>query len=333
VAFGIAVASAAGLPGDVFTAKAAAVPSSPTHVQAGALPRWYARTSPWNTPIGSSPAVAAQSSAWISAVHSRIHQININQRAWTPTVASVSRTVLRKRVTLADGWVLDDVPIPDSVVPSLDTDGHAMIVDASRSREYDFFQLRRGSDGQWSASSGVVLRLNGSGWYNGRHCARGTCGPWGARASSAALGGGLIRVTDVAAGMIPHALACAAPNDLIGPPESPATTGDGTGGRGAMPMGSRIQLDPSLDVSSLGLEPGEEMIARAFQIYGAYIVDSSSAFACHAQNSSTLGRVPYPASWLDGISRELVSRMRVVLPPPSPQYDSRAVFGQPHRRR
>jgi hypothetical protein len=100
-----------------------------------------------------------------------------------------------------------------------------------------------------------------------------------------------------------------------------------------MPMGSRLQLDPSLDVAALGLEAGEEMLARALQDYGAYIVDSTqpNGFACFASNSSTLNPSPYPSTWANGISKELFSRMRVVSPPSPPSYDHRAVFNQPRR--
>jgi hypothetical protein len=100
-----------------------------------------------------------------------------------------------------------------------------------------------------------------------------------------------------------------------------------------MPMGSRLQLDPSLDVAALGLEAGEEMIARALQDYGAYIVDSTqpNTFACFASNSSTLNGSTYPSTWANGISKELFASMRVVSPPPPPSYDHRAVFNQPRR--
>jgi hypothetical protein len=99
-----------------------------------------------------------------------------------------------------------------------------------------------------------------------------------------------------------------------------------------MPMGSRLQLDPSLDVATLGLETGEEMIARALQLYGAYIVDSTQpdSFVCYATNQPK-NSLPYPATWANGVTKELLSRMRVVTPPPRPLYDDRAVFRQPHR--
>jgi hypothetical protein len=292
--------------------------------------RWFASSSPWNTPIRSDQPAVEQTWAWIKELEGAIGQININQRAWTPTLLIARKSTPRGSVRLDNGWKLTDVPLSPWLKPSADSDAQAIVLDAARNREYDFFLLR-GGHGNWSAHAGVVLRLDGSGWYDGTYCARRICGPWGARASSAALAGGLIRPTEVKQGVIPHALACAAPKHLIGPPVSPATTGDGTGGPGAMPMGSRLQLDPSVDIATLGLEPGEEMIARALQVYGAYIVESSSAFACYARNSSTLSPSAYPASWANGIRKDILWRMRVVAPPPRPKYDNRAVFGQPSR--
>jgi hypothetical protein len=293
-------------------------------------PRWFSDRSPWNTPIARDVAVFSQSDKWMSGLQDSIAEIDINQNPWTPKVVMAHAKAPRGRVGLSNGWKLDSVPLPVSLAPSSDSDGHTAIIDLARGREYDFFRLAR-QGGQWQAAAGVVLRVQGSGWWNGTYSAGGVSGPWGARASGAALAGGLIRVQDAKAGVIPHALACAAPKQLIGPPVSPARTGDGSGGAGAMPMGSHLQLDPSLNISSLGLEPGEEMIARALQTYGAYIVDSSSGLACYAQNSSTLGSNPYPASWSNGISKQLISHMRVVTPPPPPVYDNRATLCQPHR--
>lgn len=271
----------------------------------------------------------SQSSTWISQLYNSVGQINVNQGSWTPGVFYADASTPRATWTLPNGWIINDAPVPASLQPSSDSDAHAVIVDTSRGLEYDFFGLTRSSSSPsgWTASAGVVGRLSGSGWWNN------SLGPWGARASGAELVGGLILKTDVTSGSINHALACAAPKSLIGPAISPATTSDGSGGSAAMPMGSRLQLDPSVDLSTLPLEPGEAMVARALQQYGCYVVDSSSTLAIYAQNFNFLpgGTNPYPSSWSNGISRELIKHMRVVDPPATPTYDDRVLVGQPHQ--
>jgi hypothetical protein len=293
---------------------------------------YFADSSPWNTPIGSA-SVRAKSANWMSSLYATIGGINVNQGAWTPGLFYADGSAPRKPILLPNGWKFEDVPIPSNLAPSGDSDAHAVIIDMARGRAYDFFGLVRSSTspGGWAASAGIVFRVDGSGFWNG------DLGPWGARASSAALLGGLIVKSDVESNSIGHALACAAPKQLIESGwdgVSPVTTGDGSGPAGSMPMGSRLQLDPSLDLSRLPLEPGELIIARALQQYGCYVVDSTgSALVLYAQNSKLLpgGVNPYPSSWSNGISKELVRFMRVVEPPSRPTYDDRNVFGQPHK--
>lgn len=286
--------------------------------------RWYAGDSPWNTPIPANPPIVSESRRWMAALENAVDQINVNQGLWTPPVYIAPPGTPRQAFTLDNAWQLDDVPVPHNLAPSRDSDAHVIILDLAHGREYDFFALRKLPNGRWHAHAGVVFRLNGSGWWKPD--------PWAARASGAALGGGLIRGTDVKAGKIDHALAAALPKSLIADyPVSPAMTSDGGGGSTGIPMGSRLQLEPNLAIPSLGLEPGEEMIARAMQVYGIFVVDSSSAFALYAQNSSNLRSNPYPRSWSNGIMKRLIKRMRVVAPTRPPAYDSRTTMGQPHR--
>src|SRR4029079_10998964 len=80
---------------------------------------------------------------------------------------------------------------------------------------------------------------------------------------------------------------------------APATTSDGDGGTDGFPMGTRFQLDPSLNLDKLGLAAREEMVARALQVYGMYIVDSSAGVVCYAANASFYRSDPYPKSWSD----------------------------------
>ncbi len=295
--------------------------------------RWFSDTSPWNTPIPASAQPVADSSRWISALAASVGGINVNQGAWCPAVYYPPPGTQRQTVQLDNGWRIDGVPIPGNVKPSGDSDAHLCIIDTEQNMAWEFFAWR-GSPGAWGAHAGIVFGLGNHGWWDGTYSSGGLSGPWAARASGAALSGGLIRKTEAAAGVIPHALSACAPKGVIGPPVVPARTSDGSGGSGAMPMGSRIQLDPAVNIATLGLSAGEEMIARAMQTYGVYVTDSSSAFAIYAENfagGSNPGSNPYPPSWGNGLPKVLIERSRIVASPTGVVWDNRATFGQPHK--
>jgi hypothetical protein len=265
----------------------------------------------------------------VSALYSAVPEIDVNRNAWTPSVFYADSSTPRRTWTLSDGWVVDNVPTPSNLGVSPEPETWTVIVDAARGLEYDFFDATKSSSSPsgWTARNGGVGRLNGSGWWNNN------LGPWIGHASGGENLGGLILKADADAGRIDHALACSLPKNLIATTAvSPALTSDGSGPSSAMPMGSRLQLDPSYSLA--GMESGEAMIARALQTYGCYVIDSSSGgFVLFAQNYNFLpgGANPYPSSWGNGITKELVKHMRVVAPVATPTYDDRTVLGQPHK--
>jgi hypothetical protein len=56
-----------------------------------------------------------------------------------------------------------------------------------------------------------------------------------------------------------------------------ASDGHGTNA-GAVPMGARLQLDPSINCKTLpGASTGEKMICQALETYGGYVRDSGSS--------------------------------------------------------
>jgi hypothetical protein len=95
---------------------------------------------------------------------------------------------------------------------------------------------------------------------------------------------GVVRIHEIAAGHIPHALVFSTdvqegPNDS-GNFRYPATKTDGNkaAGPGTIPAGTRIQLDPSIDLDALpGLTAFERVVGKALQTYGAYCVDNGGA--------------------------------------------------------
>jgi hypothetical protein len=96
--------------------------------------------------------------------------------------------------------------------------------------------------------------------------------------------GGLITPDDVRAGVITHALRFAIP-DNTWTFNYPGTRSDGTITAG-VPEGTRIQLDPNLNLNSLNLSPFQRMVARALQTYGAYDGDTAGAFALFAESTT-----------------------------------------------
>ncbi len=82
---------------------------------------------------------------------------------------------------------------------------------------------------------------------------------------------------------------------------------------GAIPLGARLQLDPALNLDSLGLNPWQKTIARALQEYGMYTADTRGAVSLFAEHSRT-ALTPYPwgSDVFAYLPTSLVSNMRVL---------------------
>jgi hypothetical protein len=236
--------------------------------------------------------------------------------------ADASTPLVHVIVDNEPGWGTNDlsqqpVPIPFTASPNLGSDGKMVIVDTALGKVFDMWSVEY-INGQWHAAWGGVYPLAGSGssanpdynpvvregvpipipWPNP------TSRSTGSGISSYA---GVVRLQEISAGVINHALVFAT-NHACGPANSgeyrfPATTTDGTYmGSDCIPEGTRIQLDPSIDVNALpGISPGELAVARALQRYGAYVTDNSPdmmSFEFEMPKPSDLD--PYPGAGLVG---------------------------------
>ncbi|MCH9734657.1 MAG: hypothetical protein K0U78_08910, partial [Actinomycetia bacterium] len=143
------------------------------------------------------------------------------------------------------------------------SDGVLVTVDEASGLIFEFWRAVKSGD-QWSTSFGAVNSLRGSGWGGA------------ATGSGASRLAGVIRMAEIAAGHIPHALALQS-NNTCPTFRSPALKSDGTSTNDdCIPEGARLQLDPSLDLSTLDLSPGELAVATAMQRYGGYVMDVSA---------------------------------------------------------
>ena len=237
----------------------------------------------------------------------------IAAKRWSFPVYNASQSTPHTTFSLTASWApahtMSGVPIPAGAAPDPAGDGHLVVMDPSSGCEYDFWQAQKHSDGTWSASWGNATLMTGNGIY---------AGGLAARAAGFANGLGLIRPEELAAGTIPHALSFAYPYTKSGGPVAPATASDGhSTASGAIPEGARVQLDPSLNLDSLGLNAWQKTIARALQTYGMILADGGGTVSLYAQNpQSTTVAYPWGDADYPGLPTSLLSHMRVLTLPP-----------------
>jgi hypothetical protein len=207
--------------------------------------------------------------------------------------------------------VMEEVPIPAGAQPDPELDAHMSVIDRDTNCEYDLYGAYKGPTG-WQAVWANSTRLDGTGVYPSGI---------GVKASGFAGDAGLIWPQELQAGHIDHALFFAYPYTKAGGPVSPATSSDGRSSiAGAIPEGARVQLDPNLDLNSLGLTPYQKTIAQALQTYGMILGDTGGALSLYA-----VGRQSYPANPYEGtlpdedypdLGKIPVNRFRVLALPP-----------------
>jgi hypothetical protein len=182
---------------------------------------------------------------------------------------------------LGPDGIFEQVPIPEGAVPSPGTDKALSVYLPSTDQLWEFWVAERGVDGSWSACWGGRIddASTSPGYFDG---------DFGATATGLSSTGGMVRLADVRAGSIEHALSLAIPNPRIFTEFSwPAQRSDGWDEHpDAVPEGTRLRLDPSLDVAALDLHPVAELVARAAQEYGFIVVDKAGAVAVIAESGA-----------------------------------------------
>lgn len=262
--------------------------------------------SPWNTPIATNAAVDTDSATLIADFSNISGQtqfwINIQDYSvpvyWVDSTTTPMVTVSASlggtgfRTGAADDSVAagsGQAPIPSGATAAAGTDQHLCIIDRNAHTEWGFWDASGDATG-WTAGEASTLDLSTNGV---RPPERNT--PWwaghGPRACGFGLINGLITADDLRCGSINHALVVAYPHirsQYYTPPASTAqgTTSDAIATRGIL-CGGHIQLDPSLDITTLGLSASGLMIARALQTYGAFVGDYSGAVSLYADASAS----------------------------------------------
>jgi hypothetical protein len=266
--------------------------------------RPFSDDSPWNTLIGKSPRISKNSNMMIRHLNQKAGYLKGDMTEWTVpmfvinakqsplhSVHSQDLEPLHPSVDPQGTGAVNNLPIPDGVWPDPQSDGHMLLVDIKKQMSWDFSRAELLPNGKWQASRVGIWDLNSSGYapaFEGKYW-------WtiGARGGGMPLIAGLIRPEEIEAGEIRHALLCATPinrkalvagnsQELCNP--TAARTDGQLYGSDTIPMGARLQLDPSLDLDALSISPQTKIVARAMQRYGLYVGDSSVRFKIYFQN-------------------------------------------------
>jgi hypothetical protein len=242
--------------------------------------RPYNASSPWNTPIGKHPRRHPESRAHVAALD---RTLTSDPTQYTYPVYEVGAGTRRVRVGVAGTWsdvvaggrqirvsrnVTVTMPVPRATAPAVGSDAQVVIVDRRTGDEWGAWRFGRDGGG-WRAENAYHYNVRWSGVPPQ---------PFGSRGAGVPYLAGLVRPCEIARGRIDHALAFA----YDGPSAQhvlPATKSDGVRtGPGALPEGTRLQLDPSLGaarIRSWGCRRACLVVARALQRYGMYVVDNS----------------------------------------------------------
>lgn len=227
----------------------------------------------WNTRIDTLP-VHARSAAWVRSIGSTtgLHP-DFGGELWDdlpigipPMAAPGSQPAVTTSFDYDDESDPGPYRIPPDAYLEGGSDQHVVVVDQDRCLLTEMFDSRKISDTEWEAGSGAIFDLNGhvlrpDGWTS-------------ADAAGLPIFPGLTRYDEVLAGEIAHALrftAVRSQKAYLWPARhfaSDITNPD------VPPMGARVRLKASVDVSSYS--PPVRVILVALQRYGMFLADNGS---------------------------------------------------------
>jgi hypothetical protein len=245
----------------------------------------------WNEDISGLP-VASDSAALIATIGAStgLHPDFGSYRGYGIPINTVpsTRPKVRVRFDYPSESDRERYPIPKRPKIEAGSDRHMLIVERGACRLYEMWNVRHTSTG-WRAGSGAIWDMKSNalrpdGWTS-------------ADAAGLPILPGLVRYNEVAAGLIDHALRFTAPQTRTAH-IYPARHDAGSGGSSALPpMGLRVRLKASFDVSQLS--PQARVIAVALQHIGMILADNGSPWYITGASSAgfddddlhTLGRI------------------------------------------
>jgi hypothetical protein len=228
--------------------------------------RLFPDSNPWNQDISAAP-VDPNSSTIIGFIGTGV---GLHADFGSPAIGIPYVVVdsTQAKVTVAVGGSADEsdvipMPVPPNA-PIEPGDGHVLVIDKGGCWLYELFQGSLNA-GQWSATSSTVWDLL---TYNNRPYT------WtSADAAGLPIFAGLVRFDEVASGAINHAIRFTAPASRSAF-VSPATHWAGNSSSSPIPMGMRLRLKPTFNVSTFSTS--NQVILNAMKKYGLLMADNGS---------------------------------------------------------
>ncbi|MGI9539732.1 MAG: hypothetical protein ACR2N6_06250 [Miltoncostaeaceae bacterium] len=257
---------------------------------------FFSPTSVWNRQIGANPQIDPNSAAIVNDLADQVNRyvpwFNYNQYS-TPVYVVGPDQPTRQVIDSDDGFLTtggthhwNQVPIPTNAQPAGGTDKHLVIWQPSTDTMWEFWLF------EWS--NGTPRAAHGARIPNVSSSPGALPRPYGATASGLPMVAGMMMVDELRSGTIDHALALAVPEPRAGVFAAPATRTDGFANRSsAPPEGAHFQLDPTLDLDSLGLTPFTRMVAEAAQKYGIVVRDKSGSVSFYGEDPINHSGNPY----------------------------------------
>jgi hypothetical protein len=222
----------------------------------------------WNQDISSAP-VDPNSASIINYVGSStpVHPDFDSTGGGIPYVVVDSSITPLVRINLSDATQSDLMPMPFPLNAPIETgsDHHVLVVDRATCWLYEVWEGSL-SGGLWSAYNSAIWDLQN---YESRPLT------WtSADAAGLPILPGLVRYDEVASGAVDHAFRFTVPNTWAAY-VAPATHWAATNSGSPIPMGMRIRLKASVDIS--GFSASNQAILTAMKKYGLIMADNGSA--------------------------------------------------------
>jgi hypothetical protein len=249
----------------------------------------FPANNPWNQNIASAP-VDPNSAAIINFIGTGVHvHPDFGSGQFSGSIIGIPYVVVAAGQNFVNvnftafGSESDPgpMPIPPNAPVEGDPnpgngDGHALIIDSANCWLYELYQAAPNGDGTWSAGSTAVWDLQNS---NARPLT------WtSADAAGLPIFPGLARYDEIVGGSINHALRFTLQSSRAAfvPPASHWAANSSNAN--AAPMGMRIRLKSSFDISTYSAT--NQVLLKAMQQYGLIMADNGSSMYISGDNDA-----------------------------------------------